>query len=208
MVVVIAPDHTGLTLQEQPTLYWYVSKKVPIHVELTVIDDVSADWAVVGQADGAPPDPRAEALGGRAIVPRASAPAPDATALAVYEAARIAAGVPEGGRDFAYGEIFPHDANMDLLRGVDFGKGCYVGQEVVSRMKHRGEVRKRIARVALEGPAPESGAPVLDGELPVGALGTAAGTQGLALLRLDRVEAAEQAGRPLSTQGVGLSRLP
>ena len=171
------------------------------------IADVSADWAVVGQADGAPADPRAEALGGRGLVPRTIAPAPDAAALAAYEAARIAAGVPEGGRDFAYGEIFPHDANLDLLNGVDFAKGCYVGQEVVSRMKHRGEVRKRIARVALDGPAPATGSPVLDGDLPVGALGTAAGSQGLALLRLDRVEAAEQVGRPLSVQGVRVSRV-
>ena len=172
-----------------------------------VIADVSADWAVVAGANGAPADPRAQALGGRKLVPRAAAPAPDASAYAAHEAARIRAGVPEGGRDFAYGEIFPSDANMDLLHGVDFAKGCYVGQEVVSRMKHRGEVRKRISRVALDGPAPAPGAAVLDGDLPVGILGTAAGAQALALLRLDRVEAAEQAGRPLNAQGVRLARL-
>ena len=109
--------------------------------------------------------------------------------------------VPLGGVDFAYGDAFPHDANMDLINGVDFAKGCYVGQEVVSRMKHRGALRKRILRVALAGPAPAPGAAIVDGELPVGVLGAAAGSQALALLRLDRVEAAAEAGRALTSDG-------
>ena len=93
---------------------------------------------------------------------------------------------------------------MDLLNGVDFEKGCYVGQEVVSRMKHRGGVRKRIARVKLDGAAPAAGAAVMDGELPVGTLGASAGAHALALLRLDRVEEAKAAGRGLSAAGVGV----
>ena len=76
---------------------------------------------------------------------------------------------------------------MDLFNGVDFHKGCYVGQEVVSRMKHRGEARKRVVRVRLAGAAPAPGTPVTDGALAVGALGAAAGDKALALLRLDRV---------------------
>jgi hypothetical protein len=91
---------------------------------------------------------------------------------------------------------------MDLNNGVDFAKGCYVGQEVVSRMKHRGAVRKRIARVRLDGPAPAPGAAILDGELAVGNLGTSAGENALALLRLDRAEEAAKAGRPLTADGV------
>ena len=86
---------------------------------------------------------------------------------------------------------------MDLLNGVDFGKGCYVGQEVVSRMKHRGEARKRVVRVRLSGAAPAPGTPVTGRRAPVGALGAAAGDQALALLRLDRAEEAQAAGRPL-----------
>ena len=74
-----------------------------------------------------------------------------------YEGLRIAVGAPKGGLDFAYADAFPHDANFDLLHGVDFDKGCYVGQEVVSRMKHRGTARKRVARVKLAGPAPAPG---------------------------------------------------
>jgi folate-binding protein YgfZ len=154
-----------------------------------------------------PADPRAAGLGARRIVPRAEAPREDEAARAAYEARRIALGVPEGGLDFAYGDAFPHDANMDLVNGVDFAKGCYVGQEVVSRMKHRGETRKRVVRVALEGAAPAPGAAILDGELPVGVLGGAAGGQGLALVRLDRVADAAAAGRPLAAAGVRVAVL-
>jgi folate-binding Fe-S cluster repair protein YgfZ len=74
-------------------------------------------------------------------------------------------------------------------------------------MKHRGDARKRVARVALEGPAPAPGSPVLDGDLPVGTLGSAASGQALALLRLDRVEEAELAGRPLTSNGARVSLL-
>ena len=149
-------------------------------------------------------DPRAPGLGHREILPRAKAIAIGASSLADYEALRISLGVPKGGVDFAYGDAFPHDVNMDLLNGVDFEKGCYVGQEVVSRMKHRGAVRKRIVRVRLNGPAPMPGAPVMDEELPVGALGSSAGGFALAMLRLDRVEEAKAAGRALSVAGVGV----
>ena len=75
-----------------------------------------------------------------------------------YHAHRIGLGVPEGGRDFAFADAFPHEALMDQLGGVDFRKGCYVGQEVVSRMQHRGTARTRIVPVLYtDGPAPEPG---------------------------------------------------
>jgi tRNA-modifying protein YgfZ len=123
----------------------------------------------------------------------------------MYEGLRIGLGAPKGGLDFAYGDTFPHDANLDLLHGVDFDKGCYVGQEVVSRMKHRGTARKRVARVKLAGPAPAPGTPVLDRELSVGALGSSSGCEALALLRLDRAEDAKAAGRTLSAGGIGIA---
>ena len=171
------------------------------------VSDESARLAVIVAAEGEPRDPRAPALGRRDIVARETAPTPDPAARAAYEQKRIALGSPKGGVDFAYGDIFPHDANMDLVNGVDFAKGCYVGQEVVSRMQHRGGVRKRILRVRIDGPAPAPGAPVLDGQLPVGTLGASAGGEALALLRLDRVEDARQAGRPLSVGGVAVTVL-
>jgi folate-binding protein YgfZ len=171
------------------------------------VSDERAGLAVVVSPEGEPRDPRAPELGRRDIIARENAPAPDPAARAVYEQKRIALGLPQGGVDFAYGDAFPHDANMDLVNGVDFAKGCYVGQEVVSRMRHRGGVRKRILRVRLEGPVSAPGAPVLDGQLPVGTLGASVGGEALALLRLDRVEDARQAGRSLNVGGVAVTVL-
>ena len=185
-----------------------------LRARVTIADE-SADLAVVafwGAPPGAAPggflfaDPRDPRLGWRAIAPRAAAEALAAGgAAAQYEAHRIRLGVPAGGVDFPYADVFPHDANLDLLHGVDFDKGCYIGQEVVSRMRHRGASRKRIVRLALAGPAPARGAPVVAGETPVGALGSAADGLALALVRLDRVEDAKTAGVALSIGGVGVS---
>ncbi len=178
------------------------------------IADVSADHGVVAvwgeEPENAPgvlvyADPRDPRLGWREILPRAKAVAVGEADAETYEALRIGAGVPKGGVDFAYGDAFPHDANFDLLNGVDFEKGCYVGQEVVSRMKHRGTARKRVARVRLLGKAPAPGTPVLDGELAVGTLGSSSAREALAMLRLDRVEEARAAGRGLSAGGVGVA---
>lgn len=141
-------------------------------------------------------DPRAEALGARAILPRKDAGFAS-TEIAPYERARIAAGVPSGGIDFAYGDVFPHDANMDLLHGVDFAKGCYVGQEVVSRMQHRGLIRRRVIAVAVEGEA-APGTALMAGETLIGTLGGTLEGRGLALARLDRLDDAQGAGVALT----------
>ena len=121
-----------------------------------------------------------------------------------YETHRIAAGVPRGGLDFAYGDAFPHETNMDRLNGVDFDKGCYVGQEVVSRMQHRGTARTRTVKVLLEGPRPETGVTILAGDKMVGTMGSASGATGLALIRIDRVADALAAGHSLTAGGVAI----
>jgi folate-binding protein YgfZ len=153
-------------------------------------DDVRADYA----------DPRREGLGRRLIVARTTFPAlPGAVreAGAVYERHRIELEIPKGGVDFAYADAFPHEANFDRLHGVDFKKGCYVGQEVVSRVEHRGLARKRIVGVRFAGEAPPAGAAVTAGEVDLGIMGSSAEGMGLALLRLDRVETAVAAGTPI-----------
>ncbi|HEY4806393.1 MAG TPA: folate-binding protein [Roseiarcus sp.] len=184
-----------------------------LRAKVTIVDQ-SAGRAVAAFWGEMPPriddgllfaDPRDTRLGWRAILPRPVAAAVGLEHVDEYEGLRIAVGAPKGGLDFAYADAFPHDANLDLLHGVDFDKGCYVGQEVVSRMKHRGTARKRVARVKLAGPAPAPGTPVLDRELAVGALGSSSGREALALLRLDRAEEAKAAGRTLSAGGVGLA---
>ena len=117
--------------------------------------------------------------------------------------------MPRGGLDFIYGDAFPHETDMDQLAGVDFGKGCYVGQEVVSRMEHRGTARNRIVPVAADGFAPDAGVPVMAGDKQVGVTGSHAGKSGLAMLRLDRVAEARAAGLKLTAGGVAVEpRLP
>jgi folate-binding protein YgfZ len=121
---------------------------------------------------------------------------------AAYEAHRIALGIPRGGLDYGYGDAFPHEADMDQLGGVDFQKGCYVGQEVVSRMEHRGTARTRAVPVRYEGAAPEQGAPIVAGDRALGTMGSAAAGRGIALLRLDRVADALAGNEVLAAGGV------
>jgi folate-binding protein YgfZ len=155
-------------------------------------------------------DPRAPALGYRILAPLdladkvAALIGADLVEPGAYEAQRIAYGVPRGGLDFIYGDAFPHETNMDRLNGVDFDKGCYVGQEVVSRMQHRGTARTRTVKIVLDGPAPEAGASILAGDKPVGTIGSTAGETGLALVRTDRVADALAAGQPLTAGGLSL----
>ncbi|MCE4225802.1 folate-binding protein YgfZ [Methylobacterium sp. C25] len=119
-----------------------------------------------------------------------------------YHAHRIALGVPEGGRDFAFADAFPHEALMDQLGGVDFRKGCYVGQEVVSRMQHRGTARTRIVPLVFEeGQTPEPGSDVTAGAKTLGQIGSTAGNRGLATIRLDRLGDALAAGEPVRVGG-------
>lgn len=125
-----------------------------------------------------------------------------------YHAHRISLGVPEGGKDYVLGDTFPHEANMDLLNGVSFSKGCFVGQEVVSRMQHRGTARKRV--VIVEGSAPlQSGCEITAGPATIGTIGSVSGNHALALVRLDRVEEMQRKGEQITAAGATLTiRLP
>jgi folate-binding protein YgfZ len=126
------------------------------------------------------------------------------TEIGPYEARRIAAGVPNGGVDFAYGDAFPHEANFDRINGIDFNKGCYIGQEVVSRMQHRGTARKRIVQVAFSADAPPRGTEINAGKAVIGTMGSSAGGHGLAIVRVDRVEEAKAAGERFVAGGIPL----
>ncbi len=117
---------------------------------------------------------------------------------ASYKQHRISVGIPEGGRDFSYGDAFPHETLMDQIGGVDFQKGCFVGQEVVSRMQHRGTARKRILQVSANTPLPPTGTTIKADGAPVGTLGSVDGNSGLALLRLDRVALSQSEGKTLA----------
>lgn len=174
------------------------------------ITDLSGERRVIAAWGGGTPavdgvaaaDPRLSELGFRAIVPGGAIMAPDHAPASEgdYDAHRIRLGVPEGGLDFLFGDAFPHDADMDQLRGVDFDKGCYVGQEVVSRMEHRGTARRRV--VLVEGASlPARGTEISAGERPIGTLGSVAGRAGLGLVRLDRARDAIDAGVAIHAGG-------
>jgi folate-binding protein YgfZ len=181
-----------------------------------IVEDLSETLGVLAVWDGNATtefglcyaDPRLPALGLRVMIPPhlAQKAADDLGAMLVdateYEAHRIALGVPRGGNDFAYGDAFPHEADMDQLAGVDFKKGCFVGQEVVSRMQHRGTARTRIVAAEYDGAAPEPGVPIMAGEKNLGTFGSAANGHGIALVRIDRVADALAAGAPIVAGGV------
>jgi folate-binding protein YgfZ len=182
------------------------------------VENLSDNLGVLAVWDGDPgikpdltfADPRNEKLGWRILIPAELAP--KAASLvgaglvddAAYEAHRIACGAPRGGIDFMYGDAFPHETNMDRLHGVDFDKGCYVGQEVVSRMQHRGTARTRTVRLILEESPPEAGVAIVAGDKPVGTMGSSAGGMGLGLLRIDRAADALDAGVRLTAGGIAV----
>jgi hypothetical protein len=221
IVAEVAPeDGTGLFLDCPRALATTLTARLNFYKlrAKVIVEDLSETLGVLAAWDGEGTtdcglvyrDPRLPALGLRAMIPPhlAAEAAADLGAELVeaqaYEAHRIALGAPRGGLDFIYGDAFPHEADMDQLHGVDFAKGCYVGQEVVSRMEHRGTARNRVVPVAYESFAPDAGMPVTAGDKTVGTMGSSASGRGLAMLRLDRVADAQAAGATLMAGGIAI----
>ena len=149
---------------------------------------VAADDTPVFAAFGADPgagwiaDPRLADLGWRGYGVSA-APNVDEAA---YDAHRLALGVP-GPADWGVEKTYPIEANFDLLHGIDFKKGCFIGQETTSRMKRRGQIKSRMLPIRFDGPAPASGSELLNGERRAGEVLSGIEGQAIALVRLDRV---------------------
>lgn len=149
-------------------------------------------------------DPRRGALGLRAVMPHSIDPsfleqagyAPGSAAD--YEHHRLVLGAPDGSRDMEVGRATLMECSFEALNGVDFEKGCYVGQELTARTKHRGLVRRRLAPVTLEGPLPPAGTPIKAGEKEVGEIRSGLDGVALAVLRLERIADAAEAGTPLT----------
>jgi folate-binding protein YgfZ len=165
--------------------------KLRARVEIAARDDLAVGVSSV-ELPGGYRDPRSAAIGWRVIG------AAEGEAQG-YDAARIAAGLADSVADLGSGEFFPHEANLDQLGGVNFRKGCYVGQEVVSRMEHRGLARSRILPVLLDGDAPPKGTDIRAGDKQIGTLLSSSGSNALALIRLDRLS---EATAPLVADGV------
>lgn len=141
-------------------------------------------------------DPRTSLIGWRVIAAKGALPMGTG-----YDAVRIALGLADSDGDIGSGELFPHEANFDQMGAVSFSKGCYIGQEVVSRMEHRATARSRILPVTFDGAAPSRGAAVKSGDRIIGSVLSSAGNTALALLRLDRLAETTQ---PLLTDAVRL----
>src|ERR1700733_8436572 len=131
-------------------------------------------------------DPRLAALGIRSIGAHAEMPV-NLAGPHQYHETRLELGVPEAG-DFGFEKIFALDAGLEELNGVSFTKGCYIGQELTSRMKHRATARKRILTVSADGTLPAPGAAIRRGDTEIGELVSNHGMRGFALVRLDRLE--------------------
>lgn len=156
-------------------------------------------------------DPRLAALGARAILPRETAASSLEAAgfrqapLSVHQRLRLSLGVPEGSRDLLVEKALPMESGFDELNGVDFKKGCYIGQELTARMKYRALIKKRLFPVEIEGPTPAPGDPVMRGQEEVGEFRSAADGIGLALLKLEAIEPTAPEVPPL-TAGAAILR--
>lgn len=173
--------------------------KLRADIEISKAADKTKVFAVFGDApenmlkivmDGiCVPDPRLDKLGLRAYINRIPVDylvvEPDE-----YVALRNVHGMPSGGTDFIFGDAFPHEALMDQFGGVDFKKGCYIGQEVVSRMQHRGTARKRFISVTSDVNMPDIGTEIVVNGKTVGKIASKFGKNAIALIRLDQAGAA------------------
>jgi folate-binding protein YgfZ len=155
--------------------------------------DASADWRVhAAWGEGAPPeglaarDPRLPEAGWRVLAP---ATLPTNASAEDYAAHRLALGLPDGSKDMEAKKSVLLEGGFDELNGISWTKGCYMGQELTARTRYRGLLKRRLVPVAIEGPAPERGTPILTPEgAEAGEMRSSHGAQGLALLRLEWLE--------------------
>jgi len=189
-----APASEVQTLLKRFTLYrMRAEAEITLREDLSVIaakGDGEAELKMVALSQAQ--DPRHSDLGLRAIAPEGG---PDSD-LEAYHTARIQTGVPEFGHDYGGSQVFSTDVNHDLLSGIDYKKGCFVGQEVASRMHRKGGVRKRTVRLSADAKL-TAGQPILVGDTNVGALTSTSRAWALALVRVDRVREGVEAGGAL-----------
>lgn len=201
-------DELAVMLELDPACAGEVEKRLTLFKlrAKVAIADVSGQFRVLHSTApfaSAAVDPRFPdgALGWRQVSPQAAAHMHFEDGAAPYDALRLRLGVPELARDAAVEEVFAGEALLEELHGVDFQKGCFVGQENVSRMKRRATTRKKFCPIVFEGDAPRFGAAVNAGEVQIGAVRTGATGRAMALVRLDRATQAFENGVPLSAEG-------
>ena len=156
-------------------------------------------------------DPRLAAAGARAVLPAATARLALADAgfedagREAYDDFRLRLGLPDGSRDMVVEKALLLESGFEELNGVDFEKGCYMGQELTARTKHRGLVKKRLMPVDIDGPLPAMGTPILCGGKEAGEMRSGHGARGLALMRLEYLDKASGAGLDFTADGTRLT---
>ena len=208
--LVVRQENGGFLLDAPATGAPDLSKRLTMF-KLRADVTIGASPLVVYAGLGTPPpttgpiarDPRHPDLGWRLYASEGSVVtnADEAT----WQAHRVSLGIPEAGADLPLLDAFPHDLAMDTLHGVDFDKGCYVGQEIVSRMRYRGTARRRPVVLLAETDLPPAGTEILIGGRVAGHIGSACGTHGIAILRLDRVRDAVTSGETITVDGQPVS---
>lgn len=187
----VAADHRNALIQRL-TLY-RLRAKITISASPLA---VAALWNT-DQSEGFLPDPRLSALGLRGY----GADRPAGTVLATeddHQAHRLSIGVPDPANDAPSDTTYPIEANFDLLNGIDFKKGCFVGQETTSRMKRRGTIKTRMIPIRFDGPTPAFGAEILKGDLRAGQVLSGQDGRAMASMRLDRMAGTLTSdGRPI-----------
>lgn len=219
VIGVAAEDGGGFLIDAPKALAEDIAKKLGFYklraaVAIEARPDLAVAAVLAGKATAEQgvvyADPRHPALGQRLILPAADAQAElEKAGFAIadadaYHAKRVALGIPDGGKDYVYLDTYPHEADMDQLHGVDFRKGCFIGQEVVSRMERKTTPRTRIVPVRFE-TAPFPGVEVKAGDKPAGHMGSGANGRGLAKVRLDRIHDALQKGEKITAGGIELA---
>lgn len=212
-------DGGGFLIDAPAALADDLAKKLGFYkLRANVVIEPRPDLAVAAILDGKASaelgivfdDPRHVGLGQRLVLPAAEAKSDlegagfKIAAADDYHEKRIALGIPDGGKDFVYSNVYPHETDMDQLNGVDFKKGCFIGQEVVSRMERKTTARTRIVPVTFD-TAPFPGVDVKAGERPAGHMGSGVNGKGLALVRLDRVHEALAKGEKITAGGIEIS---
>jgi folate-binding protein YgfZ len=189
--VLAAPD--GLLLdceREQAPMLVRLLSRYRLRAKVTVEDAsgafaVHAGWGEAAPPPAAVPDPRHPKAGWRLLAPAPAAP----DGGEAYDLHRLSLGLPDGSRDLDADKTVLLEAGFDELHGVSWTKGCYMGQELTARTKYRGLLKKRLVPVAVEGPLPPRGTPVLRDGAEVGEMRSGRGGLGIALLRLEAARA-------------------
>lgn len=206
----IARNGAGFRLETDSAFRDNLLKRLTMYrlraaVELTA--HPASGVSVIWNEDAAGTRDRRFAKAGIVLLRTPGDAASEGSDAGAYHRLRIRHGIAEASADYAEGDAFPHDVLLDRSGGLSFRKGCYVGQEVVSRMQHRGTARRRLVTVSADADPGPPGTPLtIDGK-PLGALGSVEGKDALAIVRIDKAGEAMASGRSIlaGTQPVVLA---